>query len=79
VKDLDETIYRAYRLLRRHGSVVTAALAWSVYRRAQGPRKFVAGPNGVLRTDDKVALLAELRLIALRQFPAAFVAAKFDR
>lgn len=78
MKDRDLTIRRTYKALRAHGSTVIQGQAWLLMRRAQGPRRFVAGPAGTVRSDDRAALLAELRLLALRQFPATFVA-NFDR
>jgi hypothetical protein len=78
VKDRDLTIRRTYVALRTNGSTITKGQARLLMRRAQGPRRFIAGPNGVVCTDDRAALLADLRLLCLRHFPAAYVA-NFDR
>jgi hypothetical protein len=78
VKDRDLTIRRLYVALRVSGSPITKGQARMFMRRAQGPRKFIAGPSGTVCTDDRAALLADLRLLCLRHFPAAYVA-NFDR
>jgi hypothetical protein len=78
MNDLGLTIRRTYKALRVHGSPFVKGQAWLLMKRDRGPRRFIAGPKGTVCTDDRVALLAELRLLALNHFPATYVA-NFDR
>lgn len=75
MRDTDEVTRDLYRMLRRKGSLVTAAEARSIFRRTSRAT-FIAGPDGVLPS--RLARLAELRVLASRQWPVGFVG-KFDR
>lgn len=79
--DIDTVLRSTYGFLREHGHVTSKGLAYFRWKRTLGPgpvTTFVAGPDGVVRCD-RAWLLAELRLIMLRQgLPLAFVA-RFDR
>ena len=75
MKDLEETSASLYRMLRRKGSLVTAAEARSIWRRT-GRSTFIAGPDGVMPS--RLARISELRVLASRQWPVGFVGT-FDR
>lgn len=75
MKELDDTIAALYRMLRRKGSLVTCAEARSIHRRCSRAT-FIAGPGGIMPA--RLQLLAELRVLAQRQWPVAFCA-RFDR
>lgn len=75
MKDLDDVTRDLYRQLRRKGSTVVAGEAWMIYRRTSRAT-FIAGPDGVMPS--KLQRLAELRVLAQRQWPLGFCA-RFDR
>lgn len=77
MNDLDATIYRAYRFLRRSGNVVLAGQAWMLYRKSKRTT-FMVASDGTAWRYNRAALLADLRLLMLRTYPVGFVA-KFDR
>ncbi len=75
MRDVDDVTTGLYRMLRRRGSIVTAAEARSIFRRTSRAT-FIAGPDGVMPS--RLARLAELRVLAMRQWPVGFVS-HFDR
>lgn len=76
MRDAEDVTRSLYGLLRTLGSPVTQAQAYFIMRRTETRATFIAGPDGVVIP--RLARLAELRLLALRQFPLATVA-RFDR
>lgn len=79
--DMDTTLRAAYRAIRRHGSTVRKGQAYFLWRRYFGdrPTTFYAASDGTVWRNDKASLLAELRLLMLRQgMPVGFVG-RFDR
>lgn len=76
--DLNDTLRAAYQAVRRHGSAVRKAHAYYLWRRLD-TTSFVVASDGTVTRFDRVALLAELRIMMLRQgMPLGFVA-RFDR
>jgi hypothetical protein len=69
VDDLDSLLRVTYGYIRRHGSTVARGRAYFLWKHALGkrPTTFIASTNGVLWRNDRVALLAELRLVILRE------------
>ena len=79
--EMDTTLRAAYAAVRQHGSPVKKGQAFYLWRRFFGdhPTTFFAAPDGTVWRSDKATLLAELRLLMLRQgMPVGFVG-RFDR
>lgn len=81
IDDVDSLLRLTYGFIRKHGSSTNRARAYYAWRRTLGPGKrtsFVAAADGTVWMNDRVALLAELRAIILRDF-AVEVVRVFDR